>query len=162
MTLTEHAAGPHGPAPAFDALPLSNLVGMIADTVEALGEVDERGIRRHFTHALDIPIPKVRASLFRKFIWSTKGRGLIIETDDDLGDWMRTDIPVTSVAVFGDETFESICDIVEALDPDREAAFDDLIKLTLQYLEDRGCQTGTRLVGRTAGSAIWATGRRSK
>jgi hypothetical protein len=148
-------------ASAFDAIPLRELRKMIAEAVNALGEADTRALRKHFAATLETPVPRTRVRLFEKFIWSAKGRGYIRLSDDDLGDWVRTDVPAEADDAFGAETFASICDLIEALDPDRSASFDELIDLTVHFMEDRDC-SGTRLVRRTVASAIWASGRRSE
>jgi hypothetical protein len=145
----------------FDGIPLRSLAAMIADAIGTAGDIDEEMVASTFANATSISVPRTRRRLFTKFTWSAKARGFIEETEAESGTFRRTDQPTIENGDFGNETFGSICEIVELVDPEQTASFKELADSVCEILVDRGCQ-GKRLVRTTIGSAIWATGRRAK
>lgn len=145
----------------FDAIALRELAARIAEAIGTVGDVEEELVASAFASATTISVPRARRRLFSKFTWSAKARGFIEESTPDSGVFRRTNAPLAENEDFGMETFGSICEIVELVDPERTSSFKELADSVCEILVDRGCRD-RRLVRTTVGSAIWATGRRAK
>lgn len=144
----------------FDSVPLRSLSSRIAEVVASHGPVREDQVRPMFSEATGIDIPKNRERLFGRFVWSARGRKFLKETENGSGVLARSNSDTSDNDAFGDETFGSIQELVEAVDPDRSTSFELLCDTVIQFLEDRGCKD-SKLMRGTVGSAIWATGRRA-
>ncbi len=145
----------------FDSIALRDLAGMVADAIAATGKVDEDAVATVFSAVTSISVPRSRKRLLFKFTWSAKARGFLDEVAPDTGVFNRTEKPLTPNEDFGTETFGSICEIIELVDPESTASFKELADSVCEILTDRGCHD-RRLVRSTVGSAIWATGRRAR
>ncbi len=82
------------------------------------------------------------------------------ETSDGSGVLERTSTALSDNDAFGEESFRTIQDLVNAVDPDKSTEFALLCDTVVQIVIDRGGKD-TKLVRSTVGSAVWATGRRS-
>jgi len=145
----------------FDAIPLRELATRIAESIGSVKDVEEEAVASVFAKSTSISVPRPRRRLFTKFTWSAKARGFIEESPPDSGVFRRTTAPLVENEDFGTETFSSICEIIELVDPEKTASFKELADSVCEILVDRGCRD-RRLVHTTVGSAIWATGRRLK